>query len=200
MVVAPTTSVKTTSVNIASVTPVRKRLRSGYATDIRSTGASALIRPNDATSPPSRTSALYMIVQVAPTTIIRPPKRKIEKSTFRSPKSQRLTGSTNQTTSASPAAVFASRSGTPSSRTSGTRLRITSEAPSPSTTPCFALTPENMNRAPRTSPATASSQRRLRFSAAGGSGRLRIAVEMFIRLTRPAEKATTAKVSSTPTA
>ena len=28
-VVAPTTSVKTTSVNIASVTPVRKRLRSG---------------------------------------------------------------------------------------------------------------------------------------------------------------------------
>src|SRR5205823_1718889 len=31
VVVAPTTSVKTTSVNIASVTPVRQRLRSGHA-------------------------------------------------------------------------------------------------------------------------------------------------------------------------
>ena len=35
------TSVKTTSVNIASVVPVRKRALSGYAIDMRSTGASA---------------------------------------------------------------------------------------------------------------------------------------------------------------
>ena len=46
-----------------------------------------------------------MIVQVAPTTIMSPPRMKIEKFVFRSPKSQRLIGSTNQRTSARPAAV-----------------------------------------------------------------------------------------------
>ena len=56
-----------------------------------------------------------MIVQVAPTTIIRPPRRKIEKFTFRSPKQPALIGSTNQATSASPAPVWTARSGTPSS-------------------------------------------------------------------------------------
>ena len=45
-----------------------------------------------------------------------------------------------------------------------------------------------------------SSQRRRRLFCVGGSGRLRIAVTMFIRLTRQAEKATTTSVSSTPIA
>ena len=49
-------------------------------------------------------SALYMIVQEAPITIISPPSTKIEKLTFSSPKSQRLIGSTNQATSARPGA------------------------------------------------------------------------------------------------
>jgi hypothetical protein len=58
VVIAPTTSVKTTSVNMASVTPVRKRLRSGYAIDIFNTGASRRMRPSEPARPPSRTSAL----------------------------------------------------------------------------------------------------------------------------------------------
>ena len=57
-IVPPTTSVKTTSMNIASVTPVRKRLRSGYAIDRRRIGVSARIRPTTAVTAPSRTSAL----------------------------------------------------------------------------------------------------------------------------------------------
>ena len=56
--VDPVTSVKTTRVNIASVVPVRKRLRSGYAIDMRSTGARALILPSTAITAPSSRSAL----------------------------------------------------------------------------------------------------------------------------------------------
>ena len=46
--------------------------------------------------------------------------------------------------------------------------------------------------------ATDASTRRRRRSLVGGSGRLRIAVETFITLTRQAETATTARVSSIP--
>ena len=56
--VAPVTSVKTTSVNMARVVPVRKRLRSGYAIDMRRTGASALILPSTAIAAPRSRSAL----------------------------------------------------------------------------------------------------------------------------------------------
>ena len=56
--VEPVTSVKTTSVNIASVVPVRKRLRSGYAIDIRRSGVRALTRPRTAIIAPSSRSAL----------------------------------------------------------------------------------------------------------------------------------------------
>ena len=157
-VVAPTTSVKTTSVNIASVTPVRKRLRSGYAIDIRSTGARARMRPPVAARAPSRTSALYISVHDAPSTIIRPPSRKIDMLTFISPKSQRLIGSTNQSTSASPAPVCTARSGRPSSCRIGTRLRITSETPKPRTTASLEPTPETASAAPASSPSAAQSQ------------------------------------------
>ena len=91
VVVAPTTSVNTTSVNIASVTPVRKRLRSGIGhrhLQHRRERAGSARAP--ARAPPSRTSALYMIVQLAPTTIMSPERMKIEKSMLRLPNSQRL--------------------------------------------------------------------------------------------------------------
>ncbi len=105
VVIAPVTSVKTTSVNIASVTPVRKRLASGYASESLRTGASRRLRPKIRVSAPSRTSALYMSAQLAPTTIASPERMNIEKFVFRSPSSQRLSGSTNQATSASPVEV-----------------------------------------------------------------------------------------------
>ena len=53
--------------------------------------------------------------------------------------------------------------------------------------------------APSARPSTARIQRRLFFEL-GGSGRLRIAVEIVITLTRQAETATTTSVSSTPMA
>src|SRR3954453_22317734 len=63
-VVASTTSVKTTSVNIARVTPVRNRLRSGYAIAMRKTG-------DDVRTREARAGALYMIVQVDAITFTR---------------------------------------------------------------------------------------------------------------------------------
>jgi hypothetical protein len=57
-VVAPTTMVNTTSVNIASVTPVRKRTRSGYAIAILSIGASGRMRPSPRIVRPRSASAL----------------------------------------------------------------------------------------------------------------------------------------------
>ena len=44
-VAVPVTIVKTTSVNIASVVPVRNRLASGYAMEMRRSGASRRDRP-----------------------------------------------------------------------------------------------------------------------------------------------------------
>ena len=199
VVVAPTTSVNTTSVNIARVTPVRKRLRSGYAIAMRRTGARLLIRPNVDPSAPSRTSALYISVQVAPITIISPPSRKIEKSTLSSPKSQRWTGSTNHAISASPAPVRTARSCRPSARRIGTRPRTASETPSPSGAAFLLPTPLAISRTPSAIDTAPSSQRRRRCFSCGGSARLRIALTMFIRLTRQAENATTASVSRTPT-
>src|SRR3954454_5782019 len=92
VVMAPVTRVKTTSVNMASVTPVRNLLRKGYAIDILSTGASRLLRPSEAERPERRRSALYMIAQVAPRTIARPESTKMEKFIFMSPKNQRSMG------------------------------------------------------------------------------------------------------------
>ena len=51
-----------------------------------------LTRPSVAPSVPSRMSALYMIVQVAPITIISPPRTKIEKLTLIRPNSRRRSG------------------------------------------------------------------------------------------------------------
>ena len=102
---APVTRVKTTSVNIASVTPVRNRLASGYASDSLRTGASRRLRPKVAVSAPLTASALYMSAQLAPTTIARPERMNIEKFVLRSPSSHRLIGRTNHATSASPAVV-----------------------------------------------------------------------------------------------
>ena len=85
-------------------------------------------------------------------TIMRPPSRKIEKFSFRSPKSQRLMGSTNQITKARPAPVCTTRSGTPSACSTGTKLRMMSETPSPSTTASSPLTPDTAIKPPRTTP------------------------------------------------
>jgi hypothetical protein len=93
---------------------------------------------------PSNTSALYMITQLAPITIISPARMKIEKSVFVCPRSQRVTGRTNQRTKASPAAVRAARPGTPAPRASGTRLRIMTETPRLNGTSAFELEPENV--------------------------------------------------------
>ena len=57
-----------------------------------------------------------------------------------------------------------------------------------------------MRIAPSTLARIPATQRALRRRSGGGSGRLRIALTMFIRLTRPAEYVTTASVSSTPSA
>ena len=75
-----------------------------------------------------------------------------------------------------------------------------SRTPNPSVTASLAAAPETASNAPAATPRRPTSQRRRRAFCAGGSGRLRIAVTMFIRLTRHAEKATTASVSSTPIA
>ena len=125
---------------------------------------------------------------------------KIEKFTFSSPNSQVLIGSTNQSTSARPAPVWTARSGTPSACRSGTSPRITSETPRPSVTASFAPTPDTASAAPKSTPSAPNTRRRRRRFCSGGSGRLRIAVTMFMRLTRQAEKATTTSVSSTPIA
>ena len=200
VVVAPVTSVNTTSVNIASVTPVRNRFRSGYAIDMRRTGARLRNRPNVHVTPATSRSALYMIVQLAPITIMRPERMKIEKSSERSPNSQSLIGSTNHTTRPRPAAVRATRSGTPRRSVTGTRPSSASETPNPSVMAFLALTPDAIRRAPRMSTIAPITQDRRRPRSAGGSGRLRIAVTMFMRLTRHAEAPTTTKVSSTPRA
>ena len=54
----PVTIVNTTSVNIASVIPVRKRLASGYAIAIFSTGASGRSAPSTRIAAPMSRSAL----------------------------------------------------------------------------------------------------------------------------------------------
>ena len=61
-------------------------------------------------------------------------------------------------------------------------------------------TPAVASAAPASTPSAPSTQRRRRCLPSRGSGRLRIAVTMFMRLTRQAENATTISVSSTPMA
>ena len=111
---------------MARVVPVRKRLRSGYAIDMRRTGASASILPSPAIAAPRSRSALYTITQTAPTTIRRPVTIHVEKSMESGPKtdSQALQGSIRSTTMTMPATVNASRSGTPTRRANGTRLTM----------------------------------------------------------------------------
>ncbi len=127
------------------------------------------------------------MTQVAPITIIRPPKTKREKFVFSRPSSQRGIGSVNQSTSASPAAVRTGLSGRPASERSGTALSTSTETPTPRATASFAWTPAQTKSTPSRIPTVGQSQRRLRFFAAAGSGRLRIAETMFMRLTRRAE-------------
>ena len=130
-VTVPVTSVKTTRVNIASVVPVRKRLVSGYAIAMRSTGASAWTRPSEPITAPRSTSALYIITQTAPITTIRPAAIQVEKFIVSWPNtaSQALHGSIQSTTTTSPTLVKATRSGTRSARRIGTRLISTSDTP-----------------------------------------------------------------------
>ena len=107
------------------------------------------MRPNDRVSPASSRSALYISVQLAPTTIISPERMKIEKSTLSVPNSQRPTGSTNQATRPSPAAVRARRGWR--SQPLGHRHRPSraSETPKPSVIAFLALIPEAIRSAPR---------------------------------------------------
>ena len=143
-----------------------------------------------------------MIVQVAPTTIISPPRMKIEKLIFRSPKSQRLIGSTNQATSSEPGAGVDGAVVTPEQAQDRHQAEDHErDAEAERRSRPSRSTPGTTSSAPSTSPAIAEepAPAALPFSS-GGSGRLRIAVTMFIRLTRQAENATTASVSSTPIA
>ena len=100
----------------------------------------------------------------------------------------------------SPAAVYTSRSGRPSARAIGTRPRTISKTPNPSVISSRPLTPATASSTPAELVTAPRSQRVLRVPVAGGSGRFRIAVTMFMRLTRQAENATTARVRSTPIA
>ena len=113
--------------------------------------------------------------------------------------SRTLQGSIQMTTMTRPAPVKASRSEAPSRRAAGTSPITISEMPISSGVACPAAAPETATSAPRPIPSAASVQRPRR-PCAGGSGRLRMAVEIVMRLTRQAETATTASVSSTPRA
>ena len=125
---------------------------------------------------------------------------KIEKFDLHRAEEPAVIGSTNQMTSASPAPVCVARSGTPSARKSGTALRIGSRTPRPSTTP-FLHAHQRRRAAAEREPGDRQEQPAPPvLMLAGGSGRFRIAVTMFMRLTREAENETTARVSSTPTA
>ena len=99
----------------------------------------------------------------------------------------------------SPQVVNAIRSETPRARRTGTRLTIMSEMPTIAGVAASPVIPDRVSRPPKASPTAASASRRRRRGV-GGSGRLRIAAEIVIVLTRQAEKATTASVSSTPSA
>ena len=116
-VTVPVTSVKTTSVNIASVVPVRKRLASGYAIAIRRIGASPRMRP--------RTAAARAQEQVGVEDdhpdgadddhqAAGDPGREVHRERRRRSPPRRSTGSIRRTTIGEPAPVKASRSETPS--------------------------------------------------------------------------------------
>ena len=154
------TSVKTTRVNIASVVPVRNRSFNGYAIDIRSTGARPRDRPNTRMTPASRRSALKTITQTVPMTIRRPATIQAEKSIARFPKTRSISrqGSSRKTTTASPQAVNASRSGTPARRRSGTRLMRTSENPSMRGVKLSLEAPRYTRASPRARPTSAPHQ------------------------------------------
>ncbi len=139
-----------------------------------------------------------MIVQVAPMTIINPPSTKIEKLTVIRPNSQSLIGNTNHAISASPAPVRTARSLSPSARSNRSSPKTKSDTPSPSVIPFLELMPDTAITAPRAIRATVATQRRRPPRRTTGSGRSRIAETMFMRLTREAENASTARVRSTP--
>ena len=85
---------------------------------------------------------MYMIVQVAPITIISPLRMKIPKFTLIAPnRCWRIDGTMNQTISASPAAVRTTRLLAPSASESRATPRITSETPRPSVISFLALIP-----------------------------------------------------------
>ena len=101
---APTTSVKTTRVNIASVTPVRKRFLSGYAIAICRTGARARIRPTVAGQPAEQEVGVVDDRPAAPSTTMIPPRIQTAKSIVSSVPASVSTvqnGRSHRTTSAS---------------------------------------------------------------------------------------------------
>ena len=108
-------------------------------------------------------------------------------------------GSRQSATIVSPAPVYAILFGTPTACTTGTRPITSIEMPRMNATACAVFTPWRVSSAPSAIATSPPIQRRFRRLWAGGSGRLRIAVTMFSRLTRQAETTTTTKVSSTPT-
>ena len=140
------------------------------------------------------------ITQTAPMTVMRPETIHVEKSIEIWPNtaSQISHGMSMSTTSARPQAVYAIRSEAPSRRRIGTSEITTSEMPSMRAVAASAAAPLMAMNAPSARPSTARIQRL--FFELGGSGRLRIAVEIVITLTRQAETATTMSVRSTPMA
>ena len=141
-----------------------------------------------------------MSAQLAPTTIISPERMKIEKSMLERAEQPAAHREHEPGHEAEAGAVRAIRSASAEPLRDRDHAQHESETPKPSVIAFFAWIPETMRSAP--SPITAApSSHRLRVSAwAGGSGRLRIADTMFIRLTRHADAVTTTNVSSTPSA
>ena len=125
----------------------------------------------------------------------------VEKSIASGPKivSRTLQGIIRKATSAIPQDVNAIRSGTPRTRSSGTRLTTVSETPRRIGVALDEEAPETTRSAASVRPASATTRRRRRLGSLG-SGRFRMAVEIVITLTRHAEMATTTRVMSTPSA
>jgi hypothetical protein len=121
--------VKTTSMNIASVMPVRKRLWVGYFTAVLRTGGRPLMRPNAATTIRKSKSALKMTSHTPATTMAMPETKNIS-GPFAIPAGAVIrAGVSHRTRRIRPEAVKATRSDRPKTRARSAAPIRTSEMP-----------------------------------------------------------------------
>ena len=140
---------------------------------------------------------------MAPATTIRPLTIQAVKSILSSRPAIALivsNGSSHQTSSSRPAAEYAARALAPAARASSTALMTAIEIPSENGVACSEATPAAARATPAAKPAAPSPTRRRPPRGAAVSGRPRTAATMFSTLTRQADTATIANVSSTPSA